>query len=60
MGYWIFSSKLEIEFETGEIIQFKKVPLNIFDWFKNAKCYFEYYEKNIKWIFAFNSVEEKF
>jgi len=60
IGYWIFSSKLEIEFDSGEIKQFKKVPSHIFDWFKSSKNCFEYYENNIKSTFNFNLIEDKF
>ncbi len=60
IGYWIFSSKLEIEFESGDIIQFFKVPSTTFDWIKLANCCFKYYEDNIKWIFFSKTVEDKF
>ena len=58
--YWVFSSKLEIEFNCWDIIQFKNVPLNIFEWFNNTKAYFKYYQNNIKWIFETRIVDNKF
>jgi len=56
--YWIFSSKLEIEFFTWEIVQYLKVPKLIFEQIKESPSYFDYYKENIKWIFKSKLVEE--
>lgn len=58
--YWFYSSKLEIEFHSGEIMQYLKVPNEIFHSMKIADCCNEYYEKHIKWIFSWIIIEEKF
>lgn len=54
--YWVFSSKLEIEFYSWDIIQYLKVPISVFEQIKHSASYFDYYNKNIRWVFNFKVV----
>lgn len=58
--YWIFSSKLEVEFISWNIIQFKKVPKEIFDLFKSKNYSFDFFKLNIDWNFEQKIIDEKY
>jgi len=49
IGYWFYSSKLEIEFDWWKVIQFLKVPSFVFEGIKSAASYILYYQNNIEW-----------
>ena len=50
IGYGRYSSKLEIEFKNGDIFQYFKVPVSIYEWIMSASCcssFFEDFVKNV-------------
>lgn len=58
--YWIFSSKLEIEFTDGCIYQYLKVPFEVYNSLMTSPCFATYIDRNIKKSYKRKIIKDDF
>lgn len=56
IGYGRYSSKLEVEFSNWEIIQYLKVPVEIYESLISSYCFHTFFENFIKNVYDFRNV----